>query len=241
MLQVNQLIGFGAGGAGDIQYVGGITGRKTGTSDTTLSLTSLTGGIDSTARGGDLVVAAYGLGLDFGTPGDITSGYTEICNLFVSDTNALQFLVKYKVMTSTPDTTVTFGTTGASAENGMAKAVAVFRGVNATPLDVTSTTASSANSVLANPPSITPVTPGAWIVCVGGGGHNQGDGATFTNSELLNFITIGANGGSDDGLIGVGYKSDWTSGAFDPVAFGFSASNSTNYSWAAVSIALRPA
>jgi len=36
-------------------------------------------------------------------------------------------------------------------------------------------------------------------------------------------------------------EADWTSGAFDAAAFGFTSSDSTQNSWCAMSIALRPA
>jgi hypothetical protein len=145
--------------------------------------------------------------------------------------------VAYKFVSG--DTATTFGFTG-SAQDAGAMAVYVFRGVDqTTPLDVAAQQTTGTDSALANPPSITPTTAGAFIVCIGAAGHLGGTG-TFTSSDLTDFLTIGHND-TNDVTLGVGHKDDWTSGAFDAAAFGFSLSSGTSYSWAATTIALRPA
>jgi len=225
-------------------FVGRTTAGITASSSTTtnVSLTSLTGGLASAPVQNDLVIVYYGVGSDRNRAiGVTTAGYTEVAELFADndggyDTN---LSVNYKLMGVTPDTQVTVSATGDLADSG-AVAIHVWRNVNlASPLDVTSTTATAINTVLCNPPAITPVTAGAVIVSGGAGGHNRGV-QTYSSSNLSNFATIGGPDDTNDVTVGVG-SAVWTSGAFDPAQFTFSGVDDTNnFSWAAVTMALRP-
>jgi hypothetical protein len=231
-----------------IQFVGGATAAKAGaTSGTsTIALNSgLTGGLASAVSNDDLVIAVFGTGSAADRALSITDGSTDYTligsELNSSDNCNTNLRVAYKFVSG--DTATTFGPTGNTSDAGV-MAVYVFRGVDpTTPLDVSVTTATGTNTMLANPPSITPATAGAFIVCLGVGGHdnNQEPPATFASSDLEDFLTRNA----DDifrATIGIGHKSDWTSGAFDASQFTLAAGNdSTAYSWAAMSIALRPA
>jgi hypothetical protein len=244
MLTVNQLIGFGAGGRGapNIQFVGGNTSSKVGATsgNTTISLSSgLTGGIASAAAEGDLVIAAFASGSSTSSRTlaitDGTNNYTTIEKMVDGAPVDAHLRVAYKFASG--DTSTTFGPTGSTNDAG-AMAVYVFRGVDSTtPMDVTHTTASGSGTTNANPPSIEPVTAGAFIVCVGASGHLSG-ADTFTSSDLTDFQTDGAND-SNDVTLGIGHIDNWTSGAFNASAFGGVPNNSA--SWVAMSIALRPA
>jgi len=123
--------------------------------------------------------------------------------------------------------------------DGQAYSIQVFRGVDpSTPLDVTSTYATdSGTNNNPNPAAITPTTAGAWVVVCGGGA--SASNATAYTSSLSAFLY--ANGqDTNDAVIGVGYYDAWTSGAYDPSAFGGGNTNTAN-SWGATTIALRPA
>jgi hypothetical protein len=136
--------------------------------------------------------------------------------------------------------TITLTGGSLSSSDAGAVAVQVWRGVDAvTPLDVTSTTATTTNSVLCDPPAITPITNGAIIISGGAGAHNEGADGTFSSSDLTDFRTVGSND-TNDVTIGLGYKI-WTSGEFDPAQFTFSEADSTSFSSASVTLALRPA
>jgi hypothetical protein len=235
-----------SGGYATIEFVGGNIAAKVGAAsgDSTIALNSgLTGGIASSVSEGDLVIAAFGVGSNSTSRNaNITDGptaYTTIgAKLTSNDTYDAHLRVAYKFMGATPDTSTTFGPTGNAADAGC-MGVYVFRGVDqTTPLDVAATTATGTDSPAANPPSITPVTPGAFIVCAGSSAHNQGV-RTFTSSNLTDFITIGSDDTYDCSL-GIGQKDNWISGAFDAAAFGTFAPANTE-SWCAISIALRPA
>jgi hypothetical protein len=242
MLIATPYVGFGAANHG-IRYVGGKTFDLAGTDvpDTeNVSLTNLTGGLAASPAIGDCVVVGWSCGTQAAGNVDmaVTTGYTEIADLYEDDTVDANLGVFLKILTAA-DTTVTIGPSGTGG-NRKTGAILVFRGVDrVTPQDVAATTATAASSALANPPSITPVTRGAWVVCFGGAGHNAGD-QTFTSSDFTVFLTEGGDTAFVESTIGAGYV-PWTSGAVNPSAFGFSTSDSAFYAWAACSLALRPA
>ena len=229
-----------------IQFVGGNTLGKLGStsSSSTIALNSgLTGGSDSGVSAGDFVIAVFGSSATADRTLAITDGtsnYTLIdSELWSDDTRDTNLRVAYKFMGGTPDTATTFGPTGDNADAG-GTAVYVFRGVDpSTPLDVAAVPATGTDTSRADPPSITPTTAGAFIVCVGAAAHD-GDIDTFTSSDLVGFLTVG-RGDTNDITIGIGHKADWASGPFDAAAFGHTQADSPAFSWAAMSIALRPA
>jgi len=226
--------------AGNIEFVGGSITSKVGATsgNSTISLTSgLTGGIASSVSDGDLVIAVFATGSSADRTLAITDGtnnYTLIgSELWSNDTNDTNLRVAYKFVSG--DTSTTFGPTG-NAQDAGAMAVYVFRGVDASPLDVSATTATGLSSTAADPPSIEPVTAGAFIVCIGATSEEP----TFTvPSDLIDFLQVRQTDTYPVAL-GIGHKDDWTSGAFDAAAFAPSFSDSIPC-WAAMSIALRPA
>lgn len=225
--------------AAGIQYVGGyVQGLIGTTANLNITLTSLTGGLASAPAAGDLVIVYFGTGSTVDR-NLVVSGYTEVTELYSNDGADTNLVAAYKFMGGTPDTSFTLtGGTLNTADAGVV-AVQVWRGVNTTtPLDVTSTTATGTNSVRCNPPAITPVTSGAVIVAGGSGAHAIG-AQTYSSSDLTAFRSVGTDD-NNDATIGLGYKV-WTSGAFDPAQFTFSAGDNLAYSWAAVTLALRPA
>jgi len=222
-----------------IEYVGGsVTAFPGQISTRNISLTSLTGGLASAPSAGDLVIIYFGTA-SAADRNLVVENYVEVVELFASGVFDTNLVVAYKFMSGTPDTSLNLvGGTLSSSDSG-AVAVQVWRGVNSTtPFDVTEATQTTINTVLCNPPAITPVTPGAIIVAGGVGTHTFGV-ATYSSSNLTGFQTAGANG-TYDATVGLGYHA-WTSGSFDPAQFTFSGTDNTNNSWAAVTLALRPA
>lgn len=242
MLLVNQLTGFGVRPQGSIRFVGAAATGKVGATsgNSTISLTSgLTGGISSSVANDDLVIAAFCTGSGSERNLIITDGanpYTLIgSELFSSDTQCTNLRVTYKFVSG--DTATTFGPTTNSNDAG-AMAVSVYRGVDkANPFDVTEVSAIGNNSPYPNAPAITPVTPGALVVVIGGA--SPFNVANLSASELSGYI----HGRATDTYyanLGIGYY-PWVSGAYDPAAFTFGASSDSRDSWAAMAVALRPA
>lgn len=236
---------FVAASAGNIQFVGGATASKVGATsgNSTIALSSgLSGGIASAVSAGDLVIAVYGTGSTADRTLAITDGasnYTLIgSEQFQTDTFATNLRVAYKFMGGTPDSSTTFGPTGNAADAG-AMAVYVFRGVDSgTPLDVAAVQASAGDTSRVVPPDITPSTAGAYPVVIGAAAHNGGVD-TFTSGDLTDFQTVGGND-TNDVTIGIGHQPDWSSGATNFATWGHSQADSTSFSWAATTIALRP-
>jgi hypothetical protein len=213
-------------------YVGGKTFARAGSSLTTsLSLTDLTGGTNAAPQEGDLVIIAVATGSSAQRSQAVT-GYTQIASLYSNDSNDTNLWVGYKTMGLTPDTTVTIPASG-NVSDAQTVAIQVWR--NAQYEDVA--TATGVDTVLANPPAIT--TTGSDIVLVIGAGAHGAGTQTYTASYANNFLTIGSDG-TFDSTIGFGSVNRPTAGAYDPAAFTFSGVDSISYSFAAVTVALRP-
>ena len=225
-----------------ISYVGGKTVGSAGQGGGSIAIdTGLTGGSGGAPIAGDLVVVTVSVGsagraptLAISTPSGFTALTAQRTTATTYDTNVQTC---YKIMGSTPDTAVTIPASG-SSQDGIAYTIQVFRDVSLhTPMDTAATyaTGSAVNSRPV-PAAITPVTSGAWIVVCGGGA--AATGAAYTASYLTNFLT---SFGSDnnDGLIGCGYYTGWTSGAYTPATFA-GGSATTADSWGCTTIALRP-
>lgn len=227
-----------ANAATGIQYVGAATGQGfTSGGTVTVSLTGLTGGISSSAQIGDIVVISIGVAGSTNAPAIPTvSGYTQAATAGANDTNATRIYTGYKVLTSA-DTSVSY--TWVASNGSSAAYVSVWRNVDATyPLDITTQFIGTQNTVLANPLAITPVTLGAYIIAAAAGANSAAGNAIYSSSDLTDFRTA-SEGSTYDLSIGGGYK-QWTSGAFNPAAFTFSAGDSSTYSNASTTLALRP-
>ncbi len=205
--------------------------------DNVISLTSLTGGIDTQPSADDVVVLAYGTGTIGSRAIGVVAGdaYTTfVSKIYQNNTEDLNFWTGYKKMGATPDTQVTVTGTLNSADAG-AIVIMVWRYIDpTTPLDVT-TVSTSGSGGQPVPGAITPVTQHAPIIVMGGGA-----GVTcvdFTSSDLSDFTPFTGNG-THDVAVGMGWK-DWTSGAFTAATFGGGEASASN-ARAAVVAALRP-
>ncbi len=238
---------MGAAVSTDLQYVGGYTvGLAPSTTDQTVSLTSLTGGLASSPSAGDFVIVTLGSSTPSSDLAISASGYTQIAKLYVVASDDTILYAGYKFMGSTPDSSITIPGGSTSTSASLAVAVQVWRNVDPVlPYDVATTTATGTATVKANPPSITPLATGTIIVVGGVGGWDPGTaaGPVFTSSDLSNFITIGGpkpSSRAEMAVVGMGSKA-WTSGAFDAAQFGFTGTDNTSrYSWCAFAMALRP-
>ncbi len=220
-------------------------GSATGSGSNGANFAVTLSGISGLAEG-DLVIVAFAMGenINVNMRALVTSpGWTYVTDLYSDDTQDTNLAVYAKFMGATPDASVTL--TGTSILTTANSAVAMaFSGVDRTrPFDVTPTTATGIDTVLANPPAIIPVTTGAAVVAIGGGGHLNGSAVTYGGpaNYTTNFVTLAAND-TNDSVVGMGYNLSPTigGGGEDPGAFTYSTTDSVNYSWAAVSIALRP-
>lgn len=197
---------------------------------------NLTGGLSSSPQEGDIVFVAVGGSAGSTRTFSNSSGFTLLNNFYVNNTGSTAdccFAVFYKVMGSTPDTSINISVTTAT---NMIWQVYVLRNVDTSnPIDVTQTTATTAtDGSVPNPPAITPVTPGSAVIAIGAG---AGTGAMtgYTASDLIEFSSTAISGFF---RIGTGIKQlNWASGVVDPAAF--SGGGSSTRATASVTIAVR--
>lgn len=220
-----------------LEFVGGTAvSSSTSTATPSFSLTSLTGGLASAPSIGDIVIAC----IAFKDTADrniqcTTSGYTEVADLFANSSNDSHLGVYRKVLTEA-DTSVAFQLEVARTSRF---AVHVWRNINPTPLDATTTVVASNSSGVPNAPSITTVTDNAIVIAVGAAAGASG--STLSNltvpSGMENFFQVTA---STNSCIGIASIARPSAGAYNPPAFGGGNNQSIN-SFCAVTLALRPA
>lgn len=222
-------------------YVGGTTGFGND-SNFSIDLTALTGGIASAPATGDIVIVVD----SFVSVGDynagvLTDGYTELTDLYANDSWDSNLAVSWKIMGATPDTTVSCV---AGASRGSVGLVQVWRNVDqVTPIDSVIGTATGINGGFPDGPATTPVTSGAVVITAGMRTGAIGDASVTAPSGYGNLVqktyisTLGTTAGiaskiwSGSGAEDPGVWSDW----YDEGA------NILACSWAAVTLALRPA
>lgn len=222
-----------------LQYVGGASATGTGATYN-VSLTGLSGGIGSSAAAGDLVIVVTGwASAADGDPGVTTAGYTEVYDLFGNDTRDANLSVNWKIMSGTPDTSVTVSGFN-NAANGGATVVHVWRGADqTTPMDVAAPAGATGNNgALPDSPAITPVTSGAYVLTVGLGTGAAAPTVFTAPSGYVNAVSA-AGAGSTMGAVAAIASVAWAGGAVDPGAW--TGTTGTTDSRAAGTLALRPA
>lgn len=186
---------------------------------------------------GDLVIAAYCMSTSTDSDIDmqmVTNGYTEVADLFANDSREANFGVFWKLMGGSPDATAVFKTSPGLQDLG--GFLIVLSGVDqANPIDVASTTATGINSNIPDPPSITPVTNGAWVIALGG---NSNGGSTPTAPSGYSNMVFGDSIGNDCCAMAA-TKLLSTAAAENPGVFG-SITTDTTQAWCAVAVAVRP-
>lgn len=219
-----------------ISYIGGFSGGASDGGDVTLNL--------SGHAQNDLVIVAYSIGDGDDVDYDmamVTADYTEVADLFANDTRNINLGVYWKVMGASPDTTAQVD--GQGGTNASVQAVAqIFRGVDTTtPMDVAPTTATGINSNIPDPPSISHNNPsGVWTVAVGAFAHTAGGAVTIAAPANYVDIVQFTQPETQEGTIGMAYYTAPASPE-NPGSFTPSIADNTAHSWAAVTIALRPA
>lgn len=225
-----------------IAFVGAAGGGASAAGGT-LPLTSLSGGLSSSAAIGDVVVVAVSVVNSSDLTISLTnSGYTKVGELYANDTWDTNFAVFVKKLT-TAETSVT-SSFGSSSPFSMA--VSVWRGVADVILDVSSTSATGINNGEPNAPSITTVTNDSVVLALGGAAGSRTGSAMLdplaAPSGMGNFISgyyVTAAGTGTTSAVGIAALARPSAGSYDPPVFGGGRGNVDN-SWAAYTIALRP-
>lgn len=219
-----------------LEFVGYSTITGSGSSYS-LPTTGLSGGSGSAAAQGDLLIVWSGWndGAN-GDPGvaDTTFTWTEVADLYISDTNSTNSSVAWANATTTPPSTIAVNGLNLNAGGAV---LLVFRYHNATtPMDATPTTATSANTAIPDPPSITSATTGATIVALGQqAGTNREIDAAPSGYTIKGIADNHSNGWSG----GAAILTNQSIGTYNPGTFGTAGSGITS-SMTAVTLAIRP-
>lgn len=214
--------------------------RAGATSTATSSLTDFrhpdTGTTNIPAAVGDTVVVFPAIGSTADRDMIISTGYTEHADHYINGTTYDANIGLHTKTLSSADTTVTFGSSGSTAD-AQGGILMLFRGVDpTTPMDVSLVLGSGTGTGKPDPQAITPVTTGA--VGIFGGAQASVTAVALTSSDLTGFRQV-IQADTNDIAVGAGFI-EWTGGAINPAVFGGGASNAAN-SWATVSAVLRPA
>jgi hypothetical protein len=209
-----------------IELVGSTTAAASGS----LSLTSLTGGIASAPAEGDIVFAVVA-GSNSSDQDIAITGYTEVADLYANSTGFDTNLgVFWKVMGSTPDTSVTI-----PSLSNVRAVVYVLRGVDTTtPMDATRTTVTRTNTGIPDPASITSVTANAMILIASA---TSAFGVYVAPSGFSNTVKRE----SAEMNVLVSSKIKVTAGADNPGIWTGIDEDESVFSCASVTMALRPA
>lgn len=236
-----------AGNLGGIEFVGSKQASNAGTADLASTLSSgLTGGIDTSVVKDDIVLVVQSLSGVLSADvamSMVSSGYTLVSELYADGGSvaSANISVHYKIMGASPDASVV--TPGSLANNTTlpdSHIVMVFRGVDTgTPMDVARTTATGINTNDLNPAAITPVTSGAVILVMGGGGHANGSITYNTSGDPFDYVRQLSHDATYD-VSAIAAWRKWSGGADNPAVITASA-NSGERAWGAVTMALRPA
>ena len=200
-----------------IQFVGRYSVNFGSTSSFTVTFgSSLTGGIDTTPREQDIVFVAIIASSSASRIFSNSSGFTKIDDYYANNSGTTADAVAcvfYKVMTSSPDTSIAI-TVLFSAITPVIQTY-VFRNVNGTtPLDVTPTSSLTVtNAAAMTPPTITPITQRALVFVIGTA-SGTGTLGNVTQTDLTNAASANLSAFADV-LIGIKQPA-WTSGVVSP-------------------------
>jgi len=215
--------------ASDITYVGSVTGTAAN-ADFTLTFPEI-------AENDIVVVGVVWSDTADVTPGVNTAGYTEVAELYANDNYDCNLSVSYKRMGASPDAAVSIDGNHGIGE-GTAAVAYILRGVDTTTaLDVAVTTATGTDTAIPDPPSITPLSSGAFLVIVGGSTGVTLDNAVTPPSGFTNGVQAVIADSLDASVVMASKTA--AGGAEDPGVWTDWGTDATSSSWCAVTMALR--
>lgn len=211
-----------------LSFVGGNNGTAGGGADVTLTLTVGVATNDYVLVAGT-VASTSDLNLAM-----VTADYQELADLYQNDLSDCNFGVFRKIMGATPDSDAVIENLGPGT---IAGAFHIWRGVNTTtPEDATTTTGGAIDSGTPDPPSIDTVTANAVVIACAG--SSEGDAVTNAPTGYTNLFDAQSGAGAVNVMMSS--KSVASPGTEDPGTYA-DVVGSTSDSWAAATVALRPA
>lgn len=169
-----------------ITFRGSATGTVANGGTVSINLTGISGLAQN-----DIVIA-FGLGSS-GTSAN-PSGYTAIHDAAVTGLNAR---LSYKIMTASPDTSISFWDTGTNAHSGTGIALA-FTGVDtSTPQDVATVEVATSDNTSRHPSAITPTSDNCCVVVLSAAGGNGLDTAPGSITSYATTVTTSSDDDND--------------------------------------------
>lgn len=166
----------------------------------------------------------------------VTTGYTELADLYANDAQDTNFGVFRKRMGATPDSTAVVDYVGSVFSDNLDAVEHVLIGVDTTTSeDATTTTATGIDSGTPNPPSITTATANAWVLACAG--STEGDAVSNPPTNYINLIDI-QNASTNNVMMAS--REITSPGAEDPGTYA-DIVGGTDDSWCAATVAVRPA
>lgn len=186
-------------------------GASSGSASSIPSGNIFTGGLTNAPGPNDVVVLALGGNLA-GPPASPT-GFTTLGTADETSAYRSGLKVCYRVLT---------GPWGGVSVSGAGWVIQCWRGVDTSALeDVATQFANHSGTIIADPPSITPVTSGSVILCFGSAFQNASFSVTGW-SGLTDARTASSSGAGNYWITGGAYYDAWSSGAYDPAAWSVS-------------------
>ena len=199
-------------------------------------LTALTGGIDTVAAAGDLVVTIAGAASNTDRTLAISGQDSIVQSRVTNDTYRAMLVIGQKVMPGTPDTSVTV-TANAASGSSLCAVSYVFRGMTALNEDTLNTnTLNTFNPVMS---AVTPVTAGSVALVAAVSAHNIG-AVDFNLGGDLYSTAFDSRNGTQDITFAVGLI-DYTGGTITPAAWTITGTDDAQFSNISASVAYAPA
>lgn len=235
------------------QFVGrvgaGVLGQSTAF---TASISTLSGGIASSPAVGDLIVVFWTFSSTNGTDrtlvvtNNVGTNYTTRADLCPpggggASQRWAQFYVGTKFYTGADDNFIKMPNGSFSSDNGFIYEVFVFRNVDAT-TPVVISTATVANTILGDPPSVTSTKNGSLAVVAGAGASNN---IAFGEYSAGTDNTVAQTGSQQDtysSYLGVFLKRVAldSGNSYDPPQLTHSGIDSTNWTSSTATLLIRP-
>lgn len=222
----------------DIDFVGSATSTAASTAGTTASLTSLTGGSDTEARDGDMVVLGVAVAQDDNRAITVPAGYTEVDSVHGEQAAAdVNILLAYKIMGGTPDTGVTVAGVSGSTGGAMCVAVMVLRGAESFAATTSSATAGGASSPTFADLS---VTDGRGLLIGLAGSHHVEGTMTYSITstggadEWTKIVQASFEGASFDGMVALVSQDATFPATYDPTSLSVSGFSGGGQAYASI-------
>ena len=223
-----------------MEFVGAVSSQAVNGGSASISLTSLSGGTNSSPQAGDLILVAVSRATTASSTATLleTSGYTQIENLFSQSTYGVQAAIFYKISDGT-ETSIASVASNFSNDSS-AIAAQVWRGASSTSTLIASESLTSNTTGIPPTPSLS-LTEIAQVFYFGATGLTGVTAAApqyFTAGADVLTLTSQFSADTYDSILGIADLGGKPSGV-TPLPFSMQLADSTGFSSVGVTFAIR--